>query len=202
MFASLVLFSCAKKEEPAKDALPQATEQQQNGVNKNNTIDVPANNAENVFTVGAVVPQTAKSPVDFAWKDATGDKKFSELAKGKVLLVNFWGTWCPPCRAEIPDLIQISKDLKDKEFIMIGVALERNPEQAVQLVNNFVLQSGIPYIVFVDEQTKLVEEYAKNFGAIEGVPTTYIFDKNAKLSQVIVGKKTKDEFMSYINKLL
>jgi thiol-disulfide isomerase/thioredoxin len=202
MIASLILLSCAKKEEPAKQVSTNGNEQQQDLSNNSVTVDVRSEVAKNVLPVGTVVPQKTKTPVDFSWKDSSGEKKFSELAKGKVVLVNFWGTWCPPCRAEIPDLIQISKDLKDKEFIMIGVALERNPEGAIQTVNSFVGKTGIPYLVFVDEQGQLATEYSKNFGAIDGVPTTYIFDKNAKLSQVIVGSKTKDEFMSYINKLL
>jgi thiol-disulfide isomerase/thioredoxin len=201
MLTSIILFSCAKKEEPAKQE-PNKTVEQQNQTNNSKTVDVPANTAKNVLTVSTVVPQSTKTPVDFSWKDDAGDKKFSELAKGKVVLVNFWGTWCPPCRAEIPDLIEISQDLKDKDFVMIGVALERNPDEAVQTVTNFVEKSGIPYLVFVDNKELLSNEYSKNFGAIDGVPTTYIFDKNGKISQVIVGSKTKDEFMSYIKKLL
>lgn len=201
--ATLVLISCAKKEEPAKEAAPQVTERrQQSQPDAGTASEATESTSKNVFPVGTVVEQKAKNPVDFAWKEADTEKKFSEMAKGKVVFVNVWGTWCPPCRAEIPDLIEISKDLKDKDFIMIGVAVERDASQALVTVNNFVKQSGIPYLVFVDNENRLVSEYEKNFGTIEGVPTTYIFDKKGKLSELIVGSKTKDEFMSYINKLL
>lgn len=200
--STVLLFSCYKKEDTTVKEDPQAVEQHQHQSAENSESGESVANAKNVFPVGSVISQASKTPVDFTWQEAGAEKKFSEIAKGKVVFVNVWGTWCPPCRAEIPDLIQISKDLKDKDFVMIGVAIERDLSQALTTVSNFSKKSGIPYHVFVDEQTKLVAEYEKNFGAIEGVPTTYIFDKNAKLSQVIVGSRSKDEFMSFINKLL
>lgn len=200
--STIVLFSCAKKEEPSKDTAPQAVEQHNTPDAGNTAADAAAPAASNVFAVGNVVSQSTKTPVDFSWQEAGAEKKFSEISKDKVVFVNVWGTWCPPCRAEIPDLIQISNDLKEKDFVMIGIAVERDLSNAMALVSDFSNKSGIPYHVFVDEQTKLVAEYEKNFGAIEGVPTTYIFDKKGRLSQVIVGKRTKDEFMNSINKLL
>ncbi len=191
--------ACNKQEKPEEQKAPETTNPPvAETVKTQEKPSMPAN----VIVVGTVTPAKGKGPVEFTWQEGGAEKLFSEAAKGKVLLVNFWGTWCPPCREEIPALVEISKDLKDKDFLMVGVALERDPATALETVGKFASQNSIPYYVFVDAEEKLAPEYGKAFGPIEAVPTTYIFDKKGKLAQKIVGGKTKDEFMSYINKLL
>jgi thiol-disulfide isomerase/thioredoxin len=157
----------------------------------------------NVHEVKSVIPSKNKETmIDFTWMEDGEEVKFSEYTKGKAVFVNLWGTWCPPCRAEIPDLIKITSDLKEKEFVMIGLALERNPNNAIQAVNAFVNKSGINYKIFVDNSQQLVQNIMKSFGNIEGVPTTYIFDKKTKITSVITGMRSYEEFMAYINKVI
>ena len=79
-----------------------------------------------VYTLKSVSKATKGKAIDFTWNDGKKDVSFSQYTRGKVVFLNFWGTWCGPCRREIPDIIQISKDLKDKDFVVVGIALENN----------------------------------------------------------------------------
>ncbi|TAL70932.1 MAG: TlpA family protein disulfide reductase [Bacteroidetes bacterium] len=178
-----------------------------NGENPHTMLASNASGADNATTVGKVhkIESVGKAKqgyaVEFTWKGEDGNAvRFSDYTKGKVVLLNFWGTWCPPCRREIPDLVEVSKDMANKDFILIGVATgERGGslEQNIQIVSNFMKDKGIPYNNFIATQD-LVNAY----GGIAAVPTTYIIDKNGKISESIVGMRTKSDFMESINRVL
>jgi len=151
-----------------------------------------------VFAISAVSKAVKGKSVDFTWQEDGKDISFAEITKGKVVLLNFWGTWCPPCRMEIPDLIKINTDLTDKDFIMIGIALERNPAAALKKVESFAKAQKMPYYLFIDETNDIVKEY----GGINAVPTTYIIDKEGNISETIVGLRDYDGFMDAIKRVL
>jgi Thiol-disulfide isomerase and thioredoxins len=96
--------------------------------------------------------------------------------KGKVLLLNFWATWCPPCRAEMPALESLWTKTKDKAFAIMGVSVG----EKTQTVKDFIAKAGYSYPIFVDEDGEL----GSRFGA-RSIPTTYIIDKSG---QAIAGK--------------
>jgi thiol-disulfide isomerase/thioredoxin len=149
-----------------------------------------------VLNISSVEAGADNSPANFSY-DYMGEKStFYELTKGKVVFLNFWGTWCPPCRREIPDIIEIQKDLKDQDFMVIGMALEHN-EDPVQTVKDFVKTNRLNYSIFISNT-----DIDKAYGGISAVPTTYIIDKNGKISEKIVGMQTKAKFMEAINKVL
>jgi len=107
---------------------------------KNSSNDL-ANNTEaagvsvpSVFTLDKVTPAPKGKAHNFTWKDGSKTVSFADYTKGKVVLLNFWGTWCGPCRMEIPDIIGVSKDLKDKDFVVIGIPLENDVNNAVKKV--------------------------------------------------------------------
>jgi thiol-disulfide isomerase/thioredoxin len=151
-----------------------------------------------VYSITKVAPATEGKAVDFNWVDAGKTMSYSELTKGKVVLLNFWGTWCPPCRHEIPDLIKIATDLKNKNFVMIGVALERDQNGALKKVKSFAEAQKINYVLFVDDSREIVNAY----GGINAVPTTYIIDKEGKIAETIVGMRDYNGFMESINRVL
>ena len=123
---------------------------------------------------------------------------FSEYTKGKVVLLNFWGTWCGPCKMELPDLIQISKDLAGKDFVMIGIASENvAPDQAMLKVEKFATSAGIPYLNFL-----INNKIRESYGGINSIPNTFIINKKGEVVETIVGMKNKDYFMKAINKVL
>jgi cytochrome c biogenesis protein CcmG/thiol:disulfide interchange protein DsbE len=151
-----------------------------------------------VYSITKVAPATEGKAVDFNWVDAGKTMSYSELTKGKVVLLNFWGTWCPPCRHEIPDLIKIATDLKNKNFVMMGVALERDQNGALKKVKSFAEAQKINYVLFVDDSREIVNAY----GGINAVPTTYIIDKEGKIAETIVGMRDYNGFMESINRVL
>ncbi|MBX3044328.1 MAG: TlpA family protein disulfide reductase [Candidatus Kapabacteria bacterium] len=151
-----------------------------------------------VYFINSVMPAQDGYMVDFKYKDGSKDRSLAELTKGKVVFLNFWGTWCGPCKKELPDIIEISKDLKNKDFIVIGVALERGtPEQAAKTVTEFGSGRGIDYVNFIGNQ-----DITNAYGKIPAVPTTFIIDKNGKIVEKIVGARDKATFMASINRVL
>ncbi len=135
--------------------------------------------------------------VDFKWDENGKEMKLSDY-KGKVILLNFWATWCPPCRKELPDLSTISNELKDKDFKMIGVSVDDNQD----VLNSFLKTNNLSYTV-VFEPNELVAKYMTAAGQNQNVvPQTYIIDKNGKVVEAIMGSRSKADFLSIINKYL
>ena len=203
-------FSACSGDKNGKD---ESTTQTQANVtaesNTNATMDnsasenkATANVGANVYYVKSATPDTANRIIDFTWEEDGKEMSFKEYTKGKSVFVNFWGTWCGPCRQEIPDLIAISNELDPEGFVMIGVALERDMAAAMQNVTAFAKSQGIPYKLFVDKDSKLISSYVAHFGDLQGVPTSFLFNKNWELKDVIVGARSKDEFMTSIQKIL
>lgn len=151
-----------------------------------------------VAYIEAVSAPTKGKAVDFNWTLNGKPVSFKEFTKDKVVFLNFWGTWCPPCRREIPDLVSIANDLKDKDFVMIGIPQERNIEGAKDAVSSYAETQKIPYINLIDTKYDL----AKAYGGINAVPTTIIIDKKGNIAETITGMRGKTEFMESIKRVL
>ncbi|PKL81310.1 MAG: hypothetical protein CVV25_00780 [Ignavibacteriae bacterium HGW-Ignavibacteriae-4] len=155
--------------------------------------------SKQVFEVSSVSEVVKDRLVDFKYIEDGKEKSFSELAKGKVVFLNFWGTWCPPCRGEIPDIIKIQKELASKDIIIAGVALEKsNNKDKLSKVDNFHTSNKMNYINFVDVDNKLNSAY----GGMKFVPTTLIINKNGEVKEVIQGARSYEAFMESIKKVL
>ncbi len=150
-----------------------------------------------VFAITSVGEAEEGKAVDFKWMENGKEISFAELTKDKVVLVNFWGTWCPPCRMEIPDLIKLHNDFKDKDFVMIGIALERNPSSALQKVAGFAKAQKMPYYLFVPQSNEIISAY----GGINAGPTTFIIDKNGKIAETIVGMRSYEAFRDAVKRV-
>lgn len=131
---------------------------------------------------------------DFTLKSLDGKTiKLSDY-KGKVVIIDFWATWCPPCRKGIPDLISIQDEYK-KDVVIIGISLDG--EKTLKDVPGFVKSYEINYpIVFGNE--KVVNDY----GGIEGIPTAFVVDKKGNIVDKHVGLVPKDTYVNKIKELL
>lgn len=129
----------------------------------------------------ATVIQLLKDPVpvaDFAVTDLNGRTISSADLRGKVVLVNFWATWCPPCRAEIPDLIKLQDKYRDK-LVVIGISEDEVPPDEVKA---FVAEQKMNYPVAMTTPA-----LAKIFRGVSALPTTFVIGREGKLEQRHVG---------------
>ena len=108
-----------------------------------------------------------------------GDTLGSESLRGQVVLVNFWATWCGPCRVEMPLLERMYVRHRDRGFVLLGLSVDRGGEQAVR---DYVRSRGVTYPVAV---VGAREEGA--FGGVRGYPTSYLLDRNGVVRHVVIG---------------
>ena len=136
--------------------------------------------------------EIGRSAPDFSLTDINGETvSFSDF-NGKVVILDFFAGWCPPCRQEIPDFIELEKSYGDKGFAMIGVALTRASD-----AKEFAGKMGINYPVLVDDG-KVSEAY----GPIRSIPTTFVIDKAGKIVKMYIGYREKAVFEADIKELL
>ena len=114
--------------------------------------------------------------------------------KGKVLILNFFATWCGPCRQEIPDLIRIYERFQDKGLEIIGVSLDQEGEAVLR---PFIKRYGITYPVVLGTREVVVD-----FGGVQGIPTTYLIDHNGAISNYFVGLRPGYVIEESVRKLL
>jgi len=113
--------------------------------------------------------------------------------KGKVIILDFWATWCKPCRLEIPGFIELYEKYREKGLMVIGVSLDRSERKVKQFARDF----GINYPLVMGNR-KLVQKY----GGFRGIPTTFIIDQNGDIKNKFTGYRSKDVFEKEINKYL
>ena len=114
---------------------------------------------------------------DFTLTDLEGTSHALSSYKGKVVLLDFWASWCPPCRAEIPHLVNIYNAYKDKGLVIIGVGLDKR----ANLVK-IQRELKIDYTVLVDEKSEVGRLYD-----VKGIPRTLILDKEGRIAADHVG---------------
>jgi peroxiredoxin len=135
-------------------------------------------------------------PVAPNWqlRDVTGKQVSLADFKGKLVILDFWATWCPPCRQEIPGLVGLQRRYQDKGLVIIGVSLDR---QGPGVVKTFMHQLGMNYPVVMGDE-KIVSDY----GGIEAIPTTFIIDRQGKVVTVHQGFTDDATFEAEIRPLL
>ena len=140
-------------------------------------------------------PDAPKANLDFTLKDMNGkDVKLADL-KGKVVLLNFWATWCAPCRMEIPWFVELQEKYRDKGFHVVGVSVDDPPEALTPFARQFKI--NYPLVVGQDR-----EDVQNAFGPIYAVPTTVIIGRGGKVCVKHIGPVTKEQFESEIKALL
>jgi cytochrome c biogenesis protein CcmG/thiol:disulfide interchange protein DsbE len=142
----------------------------------------------------------AHTPFDFDFSLPDLDGKTVSLAdfKGKVLVVDFWGTWCGPCRMEIPHLAALHKKYRDAGLEIVGLAYERVPPEKVnETVKQFVEQQGVPYASLIGDEA--TQRQVPDFQAL---PTTLFIDRSGKVRVMEVGYRNQQQLEAMITTLL
>jgi thiol-disulfide isomerase/thioredoxin len=136
-------------------------------------------------TTTDTVVKLLRDPVQlpaFTIADLDGKTTSSSEWRGKVVIVNFWATWCPPCRAEIPDLIALQTKYRD-ELVVVGLSEDEGP---VDEVRRFAAEQGINYPIAM-----VTPEHREIFTGISALPTTFVLDKEGRMAQKHVGLLSK-----------
>ncbi len=123
-------------------------------------------------------------------------------AKGNVLLLNFWASWCKPCVAEFPELVKLYKNYKDKGFELVFISLD-DVSDIDKTVKPFLEKQGVDFTTYYNKFAKpedLIDYIDKNWQG--GIPSTYIYDKDGTLKSGFLGAKKYGQFESEINKYL
>jgi cytochrome c biogenesis protein CcmG/thiol:disulfide interchange protein DsbE len=135
-----------------------------------------------------------KQAPDFELKDVNGKVVRLSDYKGKVVLLDFWATWCGPCGIEIPWFTEFQRKYKDRGFTVLGVSMD---DGGWKDVKPFVAEQKINYqIVLGDDKT------SDQYGDVEALPTTFVIDREGRIASVHVGLADKKEFDDAIQKLL
>jgi thiol-disulfide isomerase/thioredoxin len=141
---------------------------------------------------GASPPRTAAP--DWELTDLNGKLvKLSDF-RGKVLILDFWATWCAPRRVEMPRFVELQKQYGDKGLRVIGVSLD---EQGPEFVKKFLKQFGVNYPIVIGN-----EKVAEAYGGIEGIPTTFVIDREGRIVRRHIGYDDKAAFEKEIQSLL
>ncbi len=139
---------------------------------------------------GAV--EIGRSAPDFTLTDTVGQKTSLSGFSGKAVILNFFASWCPPCRAEIPDFVVLQKAYGDKAFTFVGVSLVDQKESAA-----FAARMGINYPVLVDDG-----KVSALYGPVRSIPTTFVIGKDMKIVKMYIGARDKKTFEADIKELL
>ena len=148
------------------------------------------------FVAAALVRAEPVSPtLAPAWKlkDADGKEVSSAQFKGKVIVVDFWATWCGPCRHEIPGYIALQKKYAKDGLVIVGVAVN-DTEPAVK---SFAAKQGVNYTVVMGD-----DAVVEAFGGMEAIPTTFIIDREGKIRERKVGSEDATEYEQTLLKYL
>ncbi len=149
-----------------------------------------------VFIVGCAEKSSAAKKsgdvIDFTFQTLDGNTyKLSDF-RGKIVIVNFWATWCPPCRKEMPYFVKLQEKYKDDvQFIGLDV------NESADKVKAFVEALGVNYIIGFS-----TPEIESRFGGITGLPTTFIIDREGRVVERIIGSRPETWFQRRLKALV
>jgi thiol-disulfide isomerase/thioredoxin len=177
LFFSLIIIGCQNKnvsEEPAAN-------------NSNATSNYTNNAANNTSN------SSSELAPDFVLTDTQGNQVKLSDYRGKVVILDFWATWCPPCRKGIPDLIDLKKTYKDR-LAIIGISLDTDSKNDVV---PFMKEYGINYKVVYGDN-----DVVQKYGNIQAIPTSFIIDQKGNIVTSFVGLQRIETYKSYLNNLI
>jgi thiol-disulfide isomerase/thioredoxin len=129
-----------------------------------------------------------RARADFTLKDLTGRAWTRTALSGQVVLVNFWATWCPPCRKEMPDLDALAREFAPRGLVVLAISDEAEPT-----VRGFLAQHPVGYPILLDPG-RTVSDALK----IESIPKTFIYDRTGRLAAQSIDMRTRQQFLGLL----
>jgi len=139
-------------------------------------------------TAQLVAADAERQKADFTLTDLSGKKWNLKSLRGKVVLVNFWATWCPPCRKEMPDLQSLYNRFKDQGFVILAIS-----DEEASKVKPFLAEGHFTYPVMLDPG----EEVNKLFQVV-GIPKSFVYDREGKLVAQSIDMRTERQFLEML----
>lgn len=134
----------------------------------------------NYFNFTSTVAVVAGDPApDFQLEDTNGNKVTLSALRGKVVMVNFWATWCPPCKEEMPSMARLNKLMADEDFVMLAINAENNGRAVVP---DFLKENPHDFTVLYDDQGTVQQKYG-----VYKFPESFIIGKDGTVVQKIIG---------------
>jgi peroxiredoxin len=189
--AKFVFVSDGKIFKIANQNLPALT------ANAGYTVQLTGDLKDDAITVSKVafLENTARKPApNFTLLDSNGAKVTLASLKGKVVLLNFWATWCGPCQVEIPWFVEFNKTYKARGLAVVGVSMD---EDGWKSVKPYLATKKIDYPIVVG-----TEDVAKSYGGVDSLPSTFIIDRDGKIAFSHSGLVGKDTYETEIRSLL
>ncbi|MGF1643396.1 MAG: TlpA family protein disulfide reductase [Thiotrichales bacterium] len=138
------------------------------------------------LTTALTATQGDKPAPALILKDMDDQEHSLERLKGRVVLVNFWATWCPPCRREMPSLERLHQKLKDQPFSVLAVDVGESVETIFSFIGQ--LDPAPTFPILLDTDSKGMQAWP-----VRGLPTTYIIDKQGRLAYTAIGGREFDD---------
>ena len=130
----------------------------------------------------------------FTLRDANGSSVSLSDYRGKVVLLNFWATWCGPCKMEIPWFIDMEQQYKSKGFEVVGVSMDEDGWTAIK---PYIAEEKVNYRVLLGD-----DSIGDLYGGVEALPTSFVIDRDGRIAYVHVGLAEKNEYVNEIQGLL
>ena len=143
--------------------------------------------------VGGVTPRIGELAPDFVLEATDGTSVSLADLRGRPVFVNFWATWCPPCRAEMPDISQVAEENRDSGMIVLGVNLQEDREPVVRYAQTL----GLTFPLLLDRCGAVATRYN-----VTGLPTSYFIDREGRIRDRNVGPLTPKGLRSKVARVI
>jgi len=140
-------------------------------------------------------PKAKPANLDFVLKDMDGRDVNLASMKGKVVLLNFWATWCGPCKVEIPMFVELQEKYRDQGLMFVGLSVDDTPEQLRPFANQYKI--NYPVLIGVGR-----DDVQDAFGPMWGIPVTFFISRDGKICKRQMGIASKDQLEQEIKALL
>ena len=131
--------------------------------------------------VGAKQMKVKKSAPNFSLKDLNGQKVELKHFKGKVIVLNFWATWCGPCKEEMPSMESLWQQFRGKDFVLLSISVDY---EGVKPVKEYIEKQRYTFRVLIDPHCQTLDLYE-----VKAIPTTLIIDKKGQIVAMAIGPK-------------
>jgi len=133
-------------------------------------------------------PSRQKMAEDFTLQTANGPAFRLSEQRGKTVILNFWATWCPPCREEMPSLERLYQQHKERGFVLVAVSLDADPK----LVPPYVKESKLTFAIALDPKAEVANKYG-----VRALPSSFVVDRDGTMTALALGPRTWDNDASH-----